>query len=241
MQEFSREIEPPRPCSYLPRETARLENRLLTDVAPAEWEELLSRGWRRFGPVCFRPACSPCGACVSLRIPVADFRPSRSQRRALAAFRGFRVTTGAATASAEKVALYRRWHAAREDRVGWEPSPLDLRSYRMQFAFPHACAQEVVLYDGPRPVLVGLFDRTPRALSAVYCFYDPAIAELSPGTGNVAWTVEHARELGLAHVYLGYRVLGCRSSAYKARYLPHELLDGRPGPEATPAWTPNSA
>ncbi len=238
MREIHRSIEPPRSCAYLPAETARLEQRLLAEVDPAEWESLLSRGWRRFGPVYFRPACAPCGECVSIRLPVAGFRPSDSQRRARKALDKFRLETGPATASEEKLALYRRWHAAREEKRDWDPSPLDLESYAMQFAFPHPCARELVAYDGHRPVLVALFDRTPHALSAVYCFYDPAIARRSPGVGNVVWCVEHAAELCLAHVYLGYRVLGCPSLAYKARYRPHELLAGRPTPLSTPSWRP---
>jgi leucyl-tRNA---protein transferase len=238
MREHHRSIDPPRPCAYLPAETARLEQRVLSDVAPAEWDAMLARGWRRFGPVYFRPACAPCGECVSLRIPVPGFRPSESQRRARKALGGFQLRTGPATATQEKVDLYRRWHAAREEKRDWEPSPLDLESYALQFGYPAPCARELLAYDGDRLVLVGLFDQTPRSLSAVYCFYDPDIARQSPGVANVVWSVEHAAGLGLDHVYLGYRVLGCPSLAYKDRYRPHELLEGRPAPTSTPDWRP---
>ena len=238
MREHHRSIDPPRPCAYLPAETARLEQRVLSDVTPPEWDAMLARGWRRFGPVYFRPACAPCGECVSLRLPVAGFAPTDSQRRARKALGRFRLSTGPASPTAEKVALYRRWHASREAKRDWDPSPIDLESYAFQFGFPHPCARELLAHDGDRLVLVGLYDQTPRALSAVYCFYDPAVARLSPGVANVVWTVERAAELGLEHVYLGYRVLGCPSLAYKARYRPHELLDGRPAPDSSPEWRP---
>jgi arginine-tRNA-protein transferase len=213
-----------------------MEHRLLLDVEPAEWEDLLSRGWRRFGPLVFRPACASCGECVSLRLSAAAFRPTTSQRRARKAIGRFRAETGPATWAPEKLELYTRWHRAREEKRGWDPSPLDRESYSLQFAWPHPCARELRLYDGERLVLVGLYDRTPRALSALFCFYDPDIARFSPGVGNVVWLLEHARAEGLEHVYLGYRVLGYPSLAYKARYGPHQLLDGRPGPAGAPAW-----
>ena len=54
-------IEEPRDCSYLQSVKASLEYRLMVDVTPVELEELMLRGWRRFGPAYFRPACVPCG------------------------------------------------------------------------------------------------------------------------------------------------------------------------------------
>ena len=66
--------------------------------------------------------------------------------------------------------------------------------------------------------------------------HDPAIARLSPGVANVTRAVALAAERAIPHVYLGYRVLGCRSMRYKAAFQPHELLAGRPGPDEEPRW-----
>src|SRR4051812_1672823 len=74
--------EPPHECIYLPEMQASLEVRVQVDVSPDELEAMLERGWRRFGPVYFRPACADCQRCETLRIPAATFRPSKSQRRA---------------------------------------------------------------------------------------------------------------------------------------------------------------
>ena len=43
-------------CDYLPQERATIEYRVLAELQPEELEALLERGWRRFGPVVFRPA-----------------------------------------------------------------------------------------------------------------------------------------------------------------------------------------
>lgn len=83
---------------------------------------------------------------------------------------------------------------------------------------------------------VGHLDLTPTALSAIYFFYDPEIAHLSPGTANVLFTVEDALAQGLDHVYLGFRVKGCPSLRYKGTFGPHEVLEGRPELRAVPRW-----
>jgi arginine-tRNA-protein transferase len=84
---------------------------------------------------------------------------------------------------------------------------------------------------------VGLFDETPRALSAAFFYYDPDYARFSPGTANVLALVEDARRSGREHVYLGFRVEGCPSLRYKAAFRPHEVLDGRPEPDEAPRWS----
>lgn len=229
-------VEPPRACSYLPNERATLEHRLMTEVSPEELETLVVRGWRRFGPIYFRPACPACAECVSLRIPLDRFAPSESQKRALRRIRRFRVELGRPRVDPTRLALYAEWHHAREEVRGWEPSPLDRDTYFTQFAFPHPAGLELSLWDADRLVAVGLCDVTPRALSAVYFFYHPEIARLSPGVANVLLCAELARQRKIPHLYLGYRVLGCPSLRYKARYQPHELLVGRPGLEEEPRW-----
>ena len=235
------DIEPPSPCSYLPERLSQLEQLVLEGVTPEEYERMLVRGWRRFGPLYFRPACSACQECVSLRIPTADFRPNDSQRRARAACEALRVEVGRPRVDPTRLALYRAWHAEREQSREWDASPLGMRDYFLQFAFPHPSAREVAYYDdsaegGSRLVGLGICDETPQAWSAVYFFYDPAYARYSPGSANVVFQVELARARGIPHVYLGYRVQDCASLRYKGNYRPHELLEGRPGFDEEPRW-----
>lgn len=229
-------IERPRACSYLPNAVASLENRLMVDVEGHELEALFERGWRRFGPVYFRPACAPCGECVSLRLPVADWAPTRSQRRAAKKCATLRCEVGPVRVDDERLALYARWHANRELMRRWEPSPLDRENYVTTFAFPHPCAREVAYYDDGRLVALGLCDETPRAWSAAYFFYDPAYTDRSPGTYHLVNLVSIAARDGKAHVYLGYRINDCPSMRYKASFHPHELLSGRPEPNEVPRW-----
>jgi arginine-tRNA-protein transferase len=232
-------VEAPRVCSYLPDEVAALEHRIMVDVSPDELDALLARGWRRFGPDYFRPACARCDACVPTRIVVADFAPTKSQRRARKKAEGLRVMVGPPEVDAARLALYHAWHAEREAAREWAPSALEADEYRLQFAFPHPSAREVAFYDddaGGRLIAVGLCDETPRAWSLIYFFYDPAYRHRSLGVANVVIAVEIARARGIPHVYLGYRVTACPSLRYKASFGPREELAGRPGIKEMPRW-----
>jgi arginine-tRNA-protein transferase len=244
---LDRFVEKPHTCAYLPEERASLEVRVMLDVSPAETGALLERGWRRFGPIYFRPACASCAECVSLRVVADRFAPSKSQRRAVRAGARLRRVVGPPRVDAERLDLYARWHADRERARGWAPNAQDGERYGLEFAFEHPAAREAAFYDddgaaGPpgRLVGVGLFDETPTALSAAFFFHDPApeYARMSLGTLNVLLLVDDARGKGLAHVYLGYRVSDCPSLRYKSSFRPHELLGNRPtGLDDTPIWS----
>ncbi len=234
--------EPPHACIYLPEMQASLEIRVQIDVTPAELEAMLERGWRRFGPMYFRPACASCGECVTLRIPAASFHPSKSQRRARKSAARLVRRVGPPLIDDERLALYSRWHAHREQQRGWEESSIDAERYAFDFAFEHPCVREVSFRDpdaGGRLVGLGIVDDTGVSLSAVYFFWDPEHAPSSLGTAHIVMLVEEAQARGLSHVYLGYRVEGCASLTYKGRFGPHELLEGRPAPHVLPVWRPH--
>ena len=232
-------VEPPRECTYLPDRVASLEIRLELDVDAAELESRLERGWRRFGPTYFRPACAECGECLTLRIPTATFTPSKSQRRARKNAAHLTRTVGRPRIDDERLALYAKWHAQREVSRGWEESELDAERYKLDFAFPHPCVREVAFRDptnGDRLVGLGIVDDTGASLSAVYFYWDPELAPSSLGTAQIVMLVDEARARGMKQVYLGYKVEGCASLTYKGRFGPHELLEGRPAPNIVPTW-----
>jgi arginyl-tRNA--protein-N-Asp/Glu arginylyltransferase len=214
--------------------------RVMVDVTAEETDALLERGWRRFGPMYFRPACAACNQCVSLRVLVDRFAPSKSQRRAARACSRLRRVVGTPRVDDARLDLYARWHASREEMRGWDSNPQTRERYALEFGFRHPCAREACFYDddaGGRLIGVGLFDETPRALSAAFFFHDPDYARLSLGTANVLAMIADARATRRPHVYLGFCVSGCASLKYKAAFRPHEVLLGsRPAMEEEPVW-----
>lgn len=215
-----------------------MEYRFMTGVTPEELQVLLEHGWRRFGMSYFRPVCAACAECVSLRIPIATFRPTKSQRRALRKCAHLRVVARDPVADEERLALHHAWHRMRERTRGWRSGCTDLEEFRITFCLPQDCARELDYYDGDRLVGVGYVDETTDALSSVYFFYHPDVRELSLGVASVLFELAWARDRGRSHLYLGYRVLDCPSTAYKAQFGPHELLDGRPELSEIADWRP---
>lgn len=231
--------EEPHTCPYLPEQRAQLDVRVMVDVTVAELDHLLVRGWRRFGPVYFRPACTACQACESTRVPVRTFVPSRSQKRARRLASRLTRVVSTPIVDPERLHVYARWHAEREQERGWDASPMDTERYLFEFAFAHPAVREVSFRDPAndnRLVGLGIVDDVPSGLSAVYFFWDPERAPASLGVAHVIMLVEDAAARGLEHLYLGYRVEGCRSLEYKNRYQPQEILDGRPGDGAPAVW-----
>jgi len=232
-------IEDPRPCSYLPEVAASLEHRVMLDVSPEEADALLCRGWRHFGPGWFRPACAGCQDCLSTRIVVDAFSPSRGQRRAQRLARHLRVEIGRPIIDEARLDLFHTWQRNRVQVRGWEEAELSVQDYFMRFAFPTSVAREVAFYDpndNDRLVMVSICDETPQAWSALFCFYDPAYARVSPGIANILALVDLARATSRPYVYLGYCVLACQSLRYKAAFHPQELLVGLPGDHEAPRW-----
>ena len=159
-------IEDPRPCSYLPGVPATLEHRVMLDVSPGEADALLCRGWRHFGPGWFRPACAGCQACLSTRIVVDGFTPSRGQRRVQRLASRLRVEVGKPIINEARLNLFHTWQRDRVEARGWESSELSVQDYFMRFAFPSLVAREVAYYDPQadnRLVMVSICDETPQA------------------------------------------------------------------------------
>jgi arginyl-tRNA--protein-N-Asp/Glu arginylyltransferase len=232
-------VEDARPCPYLPGIDASLEHRVLLDVAPHEADELLDRGWRHFGPGWFRPACKTCKACLSTRILAAEFAPSKSQRRVARRTRHLRLEIREPIFDRTRLALFHAWQRDRVETRGWETGPFGAKDYWMRFTFSSPFARELAYYDDGadgRLVMVSICDETPRAWSAVFCFYDPAYHRLSLGIANILNLLDLARTRGQRHVYLGYCVLECQSLRYKAAFRPQETLVGLPGDDETPRW-----
>src|SRR3989442_15906871 len=94
---------------------------LMTGVTAAELDELLERGWRRFGPVYFRPVCTTCDECVSVRVPVATFLPSDNLQRVLRRAAHVRMEDGEPVGDDVRLALYPRRPGSPGEERGWEP------------------------------------------------------------------------------------------------------------------------
>jgi arginine-tRNA-protein transferase len=187
----------------------------------------LLAGWRRFGYMIFRQNCLGPNACRSLRVNVAHFRATRSQRRTHKANAGtVRLRIGTPAVTPEKVAVFERFQADRSDTRGWLPyEPGDAAEFVRSLASNPFPTQEWCYLLDDVLIGVGYVDELSVGLSAIYFARDPAYEDRSLGTWNVLCLISRARALALPHVYLGYHVDGYPSLQYKARFRPNERLD----------------
>lgn len=226
------------PCPYIERQ-ATTDYRLAAECSAGTYEEMLRRGWRRFGRVFFRPACASCWECRSLRVDVAAFRRNRSMQRTWQRNQDLRVTFAHPTLSVDRLQLFERYHRAQQDRRGWVHRVTDATAYFQTFVdgggdFGH----ELRFQLDDRLIAVALIDVLPEAISAVYCYYDPDLSERGLGVFSVLTQLELARRREIPYLYLGYWVEPNASMRYKAHYRPHEILEGRPTDEVEPRWSP---
>ena len=234
------ELTQANPCPYLPGLEAQTRYRVIERCSLEEYERLLERGWRRFGCTFFRPVCAGCRECRSLRVDVARFSASRSQKRTWKKNRDLRVVLRPASLTPVHLDLYERYHRDMEGRRGWQQRSLGPVQYSQTFVDGrHQWGRELLFFDGlDRLVCVSLVDLLPSALSAVYCYYDPDQRQRGLGVYSVLYQMELARRRRLAHLYLGFWIRGNASMRYKAAYGPHELLVGRPELDESPDWRP---
>jgi len=214
------------PCGYFPERTAR---DLVLDPRdprlPQFYPQALEWGFRRSGDLVYRPHCGHCRACVAVRIPVADFVPDRSQRRCLRRNADVAMRVVAPQRTDEQLELYQRYLKARHLGGGMDDHGASEFEQFLVGAWSEGRFLEFRV-DG-RLLAVAVTDRTGRALSAVYTFFDPAQSARGLGTFAVLRQVEWARSEGLDHLYLGYWIEGHRKMDYKQRFRPLEAFTGR--------------
>ncbi|MDF1619355.1 arginyltransferase [Pseudothioclava nitratireducens] len=225
-------VTAPQPCPYL---DGRAERKLFTALQGEGADKLnnaLSRqGFRRSQNVLYRPSCADCSACLSARIRVADFTPSRSQKRVLSRNSDLMRTATSPWATEEQFALFRRYLDHRHADGGMadmdifefaamiEETPVKTRvvEYRETAASPNSVRALTA---------VCLTDVLDDGLSMVYSFYDPDRIKGSLGTYLILDHIEIARRAGLPYVYLGYWVPGSRKMGYKANFSALEIFKG---------------
>lgn len=218
-------VTDPHPCVYLPDETAQLEYSYTACITPEEYEALMNRGYRKFGPLLFRPVCAACQGCRPIRIPVAEFQPDRSQRRAWKRNGDLTVRLRPPCADDARLDLYHRYHAAQEERRGWPSQEKDGEDYAFSFVKNPLPSVEISMWEGEALRAVVITDITPNVVSGVYHYYDPEYYDRGVGTFCMLHTIELARRLRKRWAYFGFYVAGCGSLAYKARFRPCEIMD----------------
>ena len=216
-------------CGYWPERQARdlvLDPR--DERLPQLYPLALDAGFRRSGDIVYRPHCRGCQACVAVRIPVASFRPDRSQRRCLARNHDIDARVVAAERTDEQFDLYRRYLQARHRGGGMDDHGTFEFDQFLVGAWSQGRFLELREHGSHRLLAVAVTDLAGAdAMSAVYTFFDPEESARGLGTLAILKQLEWAARDGRSHLYLGYWIEGHGKMDYKRRFQPLEAFDGR--------------
>ena len=224
----------PSPCPYLPGRSERKVFTHLVGERARDLNDLLTHGgFRRSQSIAYRPACETCRACVSVRVIVDEFEPTRSMRRVQQRNGDLIGDLRAAVPTSEQYSVFRSYLDLRHRDGGM--ADMTVLDYAMMVEDSHV-ETRIVEYRRRGPdssingrgsgelLAVALTDVLGDGLSMVYSYFDSDQQFRSLGTFMILDHIARARRMGLPYVYLGYWVQGSRKMDYKGRFLPQQRL-----------------
>ena len=219
------------PCPYL---TGRVERKLFTSLQGVDASilnnSLSKQGFRRSQNVLYRPACIACTACLSARIDVQKFEPSKSQRRILSRNASLQRRPNTPWATEKQYNLFRSYLNSRHAEGGMVDMDIFEFAAMIEETPVTSRVMEYVNFEGDLNA-VCLTDVFDDGLSLVYSFFETSVTKNSVGTYIILDHIKIAKETGLPYVYLGYWVHGSDKMAYKTKFSGVEVFRDQ-------KWTP---
>lgn len=194
---------------------------LAAQITPEGMDALWAEGWRHFGPYFFRYSRLGSNRVQPLRIRLANFSLSQSQRRILKKNQDLQAQLQPAFVSAEVEALFER-HKTRFSHsipdaifnfVSLRPASVPCRCHSLS------------LHANGRLVGISYLDEGDRATSSVYQCFDPAYAQRSLGILMMLHSILLSRAWDKAYYYPGYAYLEPSGYDYKKRFASLEFFD----------------
>ena len=224
-------------CSYLDNLQQTTNYKVIDDCDALQCQELIERGYRRFGKMYFRPICANCDECKSIKVDVKNFKFSKSHKRVLKKAEFIKSYIQIPTMTQSHLELFEKYHLYMKEKKSWDHSPTDPQSYYSSFVNGHnGFGHEILYYHEDKLIAVDLIDILEDGISSIYFYYDPEYAKYSLGKLSLLFQIKFAASENKDWIYLGYYVKDCSSLSYKADYKPFLTLQGKPTQEEEFNW-----
>lgn len=184
------------------------------------YEHLLNYGFRRSGTSFYQNHCPNCNECVSLRIPVADFKPTKSQRRILKKNQDLKITREKVSFQQEDFELYQKYCNTRHEKEEQQY----VGDYKQFLINSPVETQMMRYYFQEKLIGVAWLDLLPESISSVYFAFDPQYSNRSLGNFSILKEIELCKELSREWYHLGFWVRGSQKMSYKAQFHPYQRL-----------------
>ncbi|MEN8304322.1 MAG: arginyltransferase [Campylobacterota bacterium] len=225
-------------CSYLKDKEQTTHYKVINDCSAETCQDLIERGFRRFGKMYFRPICKDCQECQSIKIDVENFSFSKSQKRIMKKSAHFKSYIQEPNLSQSHLDLFKKYHLHMKDKKEWTYSDTTPEHYYQSFVTGHnEFGYEVLYFDGERLIGVDLIDILEDGISSIYFYYDPDYSQYSLGKLSLYNQIRYAKRSNKKWIYLGYYVEECPSLSYKSEYKPYVTLEGRPNEYENFSWS----
>ncbi len=187
-------------------------------ASPEMMDAALAQGWRHFGTKFFRYSLQSVGeewqTVIPLRMVLADFELSKSQRRVLK--RNADLTSGVVpTEMTDEIKEMFHRHKARftenvpetlADFLGDEPATKPCRGMALQ------------CHLGEDLLAASFMDVGQTAVSSIYGIFEPEQSKRSLGLFTMLMEIEFARHMGMNFYYPGYATSGVSHYDYKKKF-----------------------
>jgi len=224
-------------CSYLQGKEQTTHYKIINNCSKESCQNLIERGYRRFGKMYFRPICPTCDECKSIKIDVENFEFSKSAKRILKKSKDFKSYIQRPSVSHEHIKLFEKYHLYMKNKKEWDYSPTNIENYYNSFVRGYNdFGYEVLYYFEEKLIAVDLIDILEDGISSIYFYYDPDFSSYSLGKLSLYKQIQYAKNAAKKWIYLGYYVKDCNSLSYKAEYKPYLTLQGRPSEYESFKW-----
>jgi len=210
-------------CFFYPGRMWMAEFRQIREMSGETFQSHLESGYFSRGMDFYKPICSTCQECIPVRLPVAEFRPSKSQRKLWRQNSNLEVRVAKPQYSEERLELYSHYH---RDRWGWVSVEAEILRPHFQehLIIDWGGAWEISYWLEGQLLGFGLVDETPEGANSRYFVYDPELGKARGlGIYSLMREIEWCKQRNKEYLYLGMYVASSPSMSYKVDFRPFEL------------------